>query len=381
MTARVLGLGTALPSTRLSQEQVADMLASQPGMDRRARRLVSAAFAAADISTRYTVLPELGGGQGGLHVVEEGRLLSPSTRARNDEFRRSAPALFAAASRDALAAAAVPARAVTHVVTVSCTGLMAPGPDHALVRDLGLASTVQRDHVGFVGCAAALPALRQAARITAAEPDAVVLVASAELCSLHVRSSADPQQIVAASLFADGAAAAVVSSDPARVSARHLELDGFATRLSGSGEQDMRWTVGDEGFEMTLTPAVPRIVGAEIGAVVDEVFGGTDAVDAWAVHPGGRAVLDRVESALGLESTALESSRRVLRDHGNMSSATVLFVLAAMLADPNRPDGQRVAALAFGPGLTLEGARLVVRDPAWSDARDTRPRDARVVPR
>ena len=165
------------------------------------------------------------------------------------------------------------------------------------------------------------------------------------------------------------------------MSARHLELDGFATRLSGSGEQDMRWTVGDEGFEMTLTPAVPRIVGAEIGAVVDEVFGGTDAVDAWAIHPGGRAVLDRVESALGLEATALESSRRVLRDHGNMSSATVLFVLAAMLADPNRPDGQRVAALAFGPGLTLEGARLVVRDPAWSDPRDTRPRDARVVPR
>jgi predicted naringenin-chalcone synthase len=362
MTARVLGIGTALPSTRLRQEQVAEMLASQPGMDRRAQRLVSAAFAAADIQTRYTVLPEMGGGEGGLHVLEQGLLLSPSTARRNDEFRRSAPPLFAAASRHALLAAQTPAAAVTHVVTVSCTGLMAPGPDYALVRDLGLPSSVQRDHVGFVGCAAAIPALRLAARITVAEPDAVVLVAAAELCSLHVRSSADPEQIVAASLFADGAGAAVVSADASRVAGRHLELDGFATRLSDLGERDMRWTVGDEGFEMTLTPAVPRIIGGEAAAVVDEVFGGSDAVDAWAVHPGGRAILDRIESALALDPTALEPSRRVLREHGNMSSATVLFVLAAMLADTDRPDGQRVAALAFGPGLTVEAARLVLRD-------------------
>ncbi len=362
MTARVLGIGTALPSTRLRQEQVAEMLASQPGMDRRAQRLVSAAFAAADIQTRYTVLPEMGGGEGGLHVLEQGLLLSPGTAQRNEEFRRSAPPLFAAASRQALLAAQTPAAAVTHVVTVSCTGLMAPGPDYALVRDLGLPSSVQRDHVGFVGCAAAIPALRLAARITVAEPDAVVLVAAAELCSLHVRSSADPEQIVAASLFADGAGAAVVSADASRVAGRHLELDGFATRLSDFGERDMRWTVGDEGFEMTLTSAVPRIIGGEAAAVVDEVFGGSDAVDAWAVHPGGRAILDRIESALALDATAFEPSRRVLREHGNMSSATVLFVLAAMLADTDRPDGQRVAALAFGPGLTVEAARLVLRD-------------------
>ena len=381
MTARVLGIGTALPATLLRQEQVADMLASQPGMDRRARRLVTAAFAGADIRTRYTVLPELGGEHGGLHILEDGLLLSPSTGRRNDEFRRSAPPLFAAASRDALAAAGVPAEAVTHVVTVSCTGLMAPGPDYALVRDLGLPVTVQRDHVGFVGCAAALPALRLAARITAAEPDAVVLVATAELCSLHVRSSPDPEQIVAASLFADGAAAAVVSADPSRVPGRHYELDGFATRLSESGERDMRWTVGDEGFEMTLTPAVPRIIGDEVAAVVDEVFGGTGAVDAWAVHPGGRAILDRVESALAVGTTALETSRRVLRDHGNMSSATVLFVLATMLADPDRPDGQRVGALAFGPGLTVEAARIVLRDGVTPAAPGRRPQDARVVAR
>lgn len=358
MAASILGIGTAVPHTRLAQGEVRALLSAQPGIDRRASRLIDAAFAAA-IETRHTVLAELGGVAGGLHVREGDLLLSPPTGARNDAFRDAAPSLFAAASRAALVAARMDATEVTHVVTVSCTGLMAPGPDFRLVRDLGLAPTVERDHLGFVGCAAAVPALRQAARIVAADPDAVVLVAAAELCSLHVVSSSDPQQIVAASVFADGAAAAVVTSPHA--GRRRLDLDGFATRLSAEGAGDMVWTVGDEGFRMTLTPEVPRIVGREIVGVVDEVFGGVGGADAWAVHPGGRSILDRVEAALGLDVDALGASRAVLREYGNMSSATLLFILERMLRDDDRPDGQRIGAVAFGPGLTVESARLTLR--------------------
>lgn len=366
MTASILGIGTAVPATRLTQDEVRDLLAAQPGLDRRARRILDAAFDAAAIDTRHTVLGDLGalGAGDGLRVRDGALLLSPSTGARNDEFRRSAPPLFAAAARDALAAAGVSPDAVTHVVTVSCTGVFAPGPDYRLVRDLGLSSSVERDHLGFVGCAAAVPALRMAARITRSDPTAVVLVAAAELCSLHITSSDDPEQIVAASIFADGAAAAVVSADPAHAKARRLELGGFATRLSDDGERDMTWTAGDAGFEMTLTAEVPRIVGREIAGVVDDVYGGPSAVDAWAVHPGGRSILDRVEAGLDLDPTALAASREVLRTHGNMSSATLLFILRDMLADPARPDGQRIATLAFGPGLTVEAARLVLRDAA-----------------
>jgi predicted naringenin-chalcone synthase len=364
MTASILGLGTAVPPVRLTQDQVRDFLVAQPGLDRRARRIIHAAFDAAAIDTRHTVLAELGPDGGGLHVREGELLLSPSTRARNDEFVRSAPPLFAAAAREALAAAKVDAPDVTHVVTVSCTGLIAPGPDYRLVRDLGLASTVERDHLGFVGCAAAVPALRQAARIVAAAPGAVVLVAAAELCSLHIRGSDNPEQIVAASVFADGAAAAVVSGGPSRGGDRRLELGGFATRLSDEGASDMTWTVGDDGFEMTLTAEVPRIVGREVRAVVDDVYGGPDAIDVWAVHPGGRSILDRVESGLGLSDDALAASRDVLRRHGNMSSATLLFILRDILADSSHLDGQTLGALAFGPGLTVEAARMVVRDRA-----------------
>jgi len=362
MTASILGLGTAVPTVRLTQDEIRDFFAAQPGLDRRARRLLHAAFDAAAIDTRHTVLSELGPHGGGLHVRDGDLLLSPSTGARNDEFVRSAPPLFAAAARDALAAAGVGADEVTHVVTVSCTGLIAPGPDYRLVRDLGLDPTVERDHLGFVGCAAAVPALRQAARIVAADPDAVVLVAAAELCSLHIRGSDDPEQIVAASVFADGAAAAVVSGDPLRGLGRRLELSGFATRLSDEGATDMTWTVGDDGFEMTLTAEVPRIVGREVRAVVDDVYGGAEGVDAWAVHPGGRSILDRVEGGLDLPDDALGASRDVLRRFGNMSSATLLFILRDILADPARPDGQTLGALAFGPGLTVEAARMVLRD-------------------
>jgi predicted naringenin-chalcone synthase len=362
MTASILGIGTALPATRLTQDDVRRILAAQDGIDRRATRLIDAAFAASAIDTRHTVLAELGGGEGGLHVREGDRLLSPSTAARNDAFRDAAPALFADASRSALRSAGVHASEITHVITVSCTGLIAPGPDYHLVRDLGLASTVERDHVGFVGCAAAVPALRAAARIAQGDPASVVLVAAAELSSLHIVSSNDPEQIVAASVFADGAAAAVVSADPARQGGRRLDLGAFATRLSDEGSGEMVWTVGDEGFRMTLTPEVPRIVGREIGRVVDDVFGGAGAIDTWAVHPGGRSILDRIDSALGLEPEALALSRDVLRGHGNMSSATLLFILGELLTDPTRGDGERVGAVAFGPGLTIETARLTVRD-------------------
>ncbi|MFZ8757146.1 type III polyketide synthase [Microbacterium sp. HMH0099] len=362
MTARILSIGTALPETRVDQSALRALFAAQPGFDRRSQRLAGAAFDAAAIDTRHTVLPQLaGGGSGDLAVRDGDRLLMPPTGARNDEYRRQAPPLFAAASRSALSGSGRTAADVTHVVTVSCTGMFAPGPDYLLVRDLDLSPAVERYHLGFIGCAAALPALRLAARIVAADPAAVVLVALVELCSLHWQTSSHPDQIVAASVFADGAAAAVVAA--ADDASGGLDIGDFATHVLDEGEKDMAWTVGDSGFEMTLTPEVPRIIGREIAAIAADVLGDLAEIDAWAVHPGGRSILDRVEKALEMDAAALAPSREVLRTHGNMSSATILFILRDLLADDARSDGDRIAALAFGPGLTVEAARLTLRRP------------------
>ncbi len=370
MPAHILGIGTAVPTTVLAQSAVRDLFLAQPGVDRLTARLIGAAFDQSAIDARHTVLSELGGqpaGSSDFIDADTREVRSPLTGTRNDVYRHEAPPLFARAARDALARADVQASAITHVVTASCTGFFAPGPDYRLVRDLGLPTTVERDHLGFVGCAAAFPALRQAARICAADPHAVVLVVCGEICSIHLRASSDPEQIVASAVFADGAAAAVVTAQ-APTDAPSLALEGFATALTSEGEDDMRWIIGDHGFEMTLTAEVPRIVGREVRDALAPVLARAGQVDRWLVHPGGRSILDRFETALDLPEDALELSREVLRRYGNMSSATVLFILARMLEDPDLVDGSRAIGVAFGPGLTVESALLTARVPAVANA-------------
>lgn len=363
MTIRILAIGTAVPRARLLQPSTRDFFATQPGVSRLTARLIGAAFDSSAIDTRYSVIGGFGEGEN-LFTEDGATLRAPSTGERNLLYRQEAPVLSSAAAREALDRSGYAADEVTHVVTASCTGFFAPGPDYLLVRQLGLPTTVERTHIGFMGCAAAFPALRAAARICDAQPGSVVLVVCTELCSLHIRSSRDPEQIVASAVFGDGAGAAIVASAPPRREAS-LEVGAFSTALTSEGEEDMDWTIGDHGFEMRLTANVPRIIGREIAGVVNAVLdAGSDPrteVDAWAVHPGGRSVLDRVQDGVGLPDAAMAYSRSVLRDYGNMSSATILFILQRILGDAALPDGARILGLCFGPGLTVETVRLVRR--------------------
>lgn len=239
MEARIVSIGTATPETSVSQPVLRDFFAAQPSVDRLTRRYIGAAFDAAAIQTRHTVLSGWDGSGDGVFIDDDGALLSPTTGTRNELYRREAPPLAAEAARAALAEGEITAEQVTHVISVSCTGFFAPGIDYRLVRDLGLAENVERSHLGFIGCAAALPGLRLASQITHAHPEAVVLVACVELCSLHIRDSSETEQIVAASVFADGAAAALVTADEAVGRVGGLVLDRFATALTTEGESDM----------------------------------------------------------------------------------------------------------------------------------------------
>ncbi|TCK63498.1 type III polyketide synthase [Curtobacterium sp. PhB136] len=354
MSATIRAIGTAVPPTTLDQAAVRDLFTAQPDLGRLGRRIVPAAFDASAVEHRHTVLTDLDpAGAPGAFRDADGVLHSPSTGTRNDRYRELAPPLFVASARDALERSGMDPAEVTHVVTVSCTGFTQPGPDLAIVEELGLRRTVFRQHVGFMGCFAAFPALRIAAAFAESDPTAVVLVVCAELCTLHVRASDDPDQIVANSVFGDGAAAAVVTAE-----GPGLRLDRFATTVVPEGASEMAWNIGDEGFEMVLSTAVPKLVGATVAEAVAPLLDGPAAdVPIWAVHPGGRAILDRTQDALALPDAAMASSRAVLRDHGNMSSATVLFVLRDAF-DAGIEDGASVVALAFGPGLTVESARL-----------------------
>jgi predicted naringenin-chalcone synthase len=351
------------------QPQVRDVFAAQPGLTRLGQRLVGAAFDSSGIETRYTVLEELTLDRSFDAPLffdrKELRILSPSTKARNEVYAEEGTKLFVEAARKALAAApGIEASDITHVVTASCTGFFAPGPDYKVVRALGLDPSVQRYHLGFMGCYAAFPALRSAKAFCDADPDAVVLVIAAELCSLHVRSSNNPDTIVGSSLFADGAAAAVVSAREIPLTAPALSLDHFETVLTPVGEEAMAWNIGDEGFEMVLGTYVPHIIDDHIVGALEPLLArdpslqGLDysEIEHWAIHPGGRSILDKVEAKLGLTEQQLVPARETLRDYGNMSSATVMFVLKNILDQPASPGNDRICSMAFGPGLTVETA-------------------------
>lgn len=371
-------LQTIVPETVLRQEEVRDVFAAQPDLGRLAKRIVTASFNGSGIDTRYTVLDELSFSaeteSPQFFDRETGALLSPGTKARNEIYVREAWKLYVDAARRSLDADPdITADDITHVITVSCTGFHAPGPDYEIVRALGLADDVHRYHFGFMGCYASMPALRAAAQFCAADPDAVVLVVSVELCTLHLRSSEDPDMIVATSLFADGAAAGLITARTFDSEAPGFALDRFHTGIIPEGEEDMAWTIGDEGFEMILSTAVPQLIGenifgalrplyaadAQLAAAFDDGTIG-DRVEHWAIHPGGRSILDRVEERLGLSEQQLRPAREVLRQYGNMSSATVMFVLQRILEEEGAHDGDRVATMAFGPGLTAETALLTV---------------------
>ena len=264
------------------------------------------------------------------------------------------------ATRSALTAAAVDPTAITHLVTCSCTGFASPGVDIEVLEELGLSLAVARTHVGFMGCHGAFNALRVAGAFAAADPEAAVLVACVELCSLHFQYGNHDDHVVANSLFADGAATAVCRNVAAsRDTERPWRLRLQASRVLPQSQREMGWLIGDNGFEMSLSARVPDLIAAHlepaVTAMLEEAGLAAADVGCWAVHPGGPRILGSVESALRLPAEALAVSRSVLAEHGNMSSATILFVLdrlrAVGAAGP-------CVALAFGPGLTVEMAVL-----------------------
>lgn len=374
-------LETIVPDIPLDQETVRDVFAGQPELSRLAKRLVTASFNGSGIETRHTVLEELSLDAETTTPMfydrESGELLAPGTKARNEIYIREADRLFIDVARRALDADPdLTAADVTHVVTVSCTGFHAPGPDFEIVRALGMSDAVERYHLGFMGCYAAMPALRAARQFCLADPDAVVLVVSVELCTLHLRSAEDPDMIIASSLFSDGAAAGLVTARSFDSTTPAFSLDRFRTAIAPQGEKDMAWTIGDSGFEMVLSTAVPQIIGESIRTALRPLWSDDDELAAafeddrigdpvahWAIHPGGRSILDRVQERLRLTDEQLHPARDVLRQYGNMSSATVLFVLRDILQSAQAQAGDRVAAMAFGPGLTAESAMLTVLAP------------------
>jgi predicted naringenin-chalcone synthase len=344
--AHLNAVGTAVPGHDVHAAfiQWAEGRIGEP----RLRALFGRMAARSGIRHRWSVLPAPSEGS---TPVDPGGFYHgapPTTAARMEVYADAAPRLALDAIGKIEAAALV---GITHLIVASCTGFVAPGVDQIIAAELGLGGQVERTLVGFMGCYAAVSSLRLAHHIVRSEPQARVLVVTVELSSLHLQDEENVERLLAALQFGDGATASLVTAEP-----RGFALSRpFAATLTDSSHL-IRWHIGDHGFVMDLSGEVPgRIAEALRDNGVREAMLGNEApqvFDAWAVHAGGRSVLDAVEHGLGLPPEALADSREVLARYGNMSSSTLPFVLERLLADPAR---RRGIALAFGPGLAAEG--------------------------
>jgi predicted naringenin-chalcone synthase len=270
----------------------------------------------------------------------------PSTAVRMKAYEDAAPCLAQRAVEKVLNGE--DRSKITHLIVTSCTGFSAPGIDLELVERCGLKRSVERTIIGFMGCYAAVNALKMARHIVRSDPAARVLTVHIELCTLHLVETQCLEKLIAFCLWGDGCAASLVTSEPGG-----LQLDRFHVLVDSDNRKLMTWRIDDSGFDMVLSGKVPTAIRRALSANHADVLDGKRAeeIDLWAVHPGGRSILDAVERALSLEPNALHTSREVLRLNGNMSSATIMFVLERML---DRPAGLSGCGMAFGPGLTAE---------------------------
>lgn len=344
-------IGTAVPAHDIHAEFVDFALSALP--DERSRALFERMSGMAEIEHRYSFIEP--GPKPWDVFLDTGRFYErgrfPGTRARMTLYKEWALTLaLRAVERLGIEQ---DRGTITHLIVASCTGFSAPGLDLQLAEALDLPASVERTIIGFMGCFAAVNALKQARHIVRSEPHAKVLVVNVELSTLHLQEQWDLEGMLMFLLFADGCGACLVSGDPGG-----LELGPFAaTVLPGSGDL-ITWHLGDHGFEMGLSGKVPGRIRRWLLEHGRDTLGlsDPDAIPFWAVHAGGRSVLDSVQHGLGLAPAALRFSRAVLREFGNMSSATLVFVLDRILRDASGPgDG---IAMAFGPGLSVETFRF-----------------------
>lgn len=317
--------------------------------DPRTRRLFERMADRSGIAHRWSVLPP--GADGGSPVDGDGFYACdplPSTSVRMAHYARLAPDL----AMQAIEKLEFDPAEVTHIVVASCTGFVAPGIDQILARRLGLSPSVERLLIGFMGCYAGVTALRAARHIVRSEPDAVVLLVSVELSTLHLEDTSAIEPLLAMLQFSDGAAAAIIDGQ----SGPGVTLgEGISLALPQSDDL-IRWDIGEQGFVMRLSGEVPARIEAALGvAATQQALFGQGAPAHLAIHAGGRSILDAVERAMALSPEALSASRRVLQQSGNMSSATVLFVIDDVWRSGATGPG---LALAFGPGLAAEAIRL-----------------------
>lgn len=358
---QVYGIGTAVPQHHVEQMDSAAIARGCVEVPPDRIRVFDEIYRRSGVKKRHSVV--LSASQGPLEARQTFYTDHPKTSRRMAIYETHAADLALTSARQAIETSGIETSAITHIVSVSCTGFHSPGFDIALIKGLSLSANVARTHIGFMGCQGAMNALRVAHGFVASDPDATVLLCATELCSLHQYAHWDTEKIVANALFADGSASVLLGARQAPLYSNGLRMIGSGATLIDNSTEAMSWKIADHGFEMTLSPTVPQLIASTIRPWMETWLSryGLDlgSIRSWAVHPGGPRILTAFADAVDIPKSALDRSFDILANYGNMSSATILFILRSIME--SKPEPGYLVAVAFGPGLTVEAALLEIQ--------------------
>ena len=351
--SKIISIGTAVPAHCHQQMDILNFMQQVYAVQESDRRKMRFLYQHSGIRQRYSTIADYS------KPVQEWRFYPqsenlepfPSLEQRMTVYARQAPALSVNAIRNCLQHGH-DHKKITHLITVSCTGMSAPGLDLQVLELLDLQKNVARTSINFMGCYAAIHALKIADATCRADKNAQVLIVCTELCTLHFQREATLDNIASSLLFGDGSAAALITAD--EHPAQGLYLDSFYSEIISKGKSDMAWELSSTGFVMTLSSYIPELIEQDFGGIVERASahaGGAD-VSHWCIHPGGKRILESIHKCLNFTNGQLKASYDVLQDYGNLSSATILFVLKKMMQQERSMP--RLFGAAFGPGLTVE---------------------------
>ena len=357
--SKIISIGTALPPFRHEQQNIMKFMQNAYALNEVEKRKIRFLYNQSGISSRYSVIPDYSRSVSEWKFYPHSENLEPFPliEQRMAFYEKYAPPISVDAIRKCITDKIQP-QEITHLITVSCTGMSAPGLDLQLVDLLELNRNIFRTSVNFMGCYAAIHAMKIANAICNSEAHALVLIVCTELCTLHFQREATMDNIASSLLFSDGSAAMIMSSEDHPIPGLHIKK--FYSEVVPKGKKDMAWELSSTGFLMTLSGYVPELIEEDFNGLLARAFAGTtygmDNIHHWCIHPGGKKILKSIEKSTGLKEEQLRESYEVLNDYGNMSSATILFVLQKILQrmHSNKAIGQNVFGAAFGPGLTME---------------------------
>ncbi|MBV9986703.1 MAG: type III polyketide synthase [Chitinophagaceae bacterium] len=353
--ADIISIATAVPGHCHKQSDILSFMQDIYGLNDYERRKLKFLYEHSGIDTRYSVIGDFSKPEEEWDFIPaDPQEQFPSLEKRMSVYENAALDISKQATKKCLNGH-LQSSDVTHLITVSCTGMSAPGLDLQLVKALQFPTTIFRSSVNFMGCYAAVHALKLAKMICDSTPNSNVVIVAAELCTLHFQQDYTEDNAASSLLFSDGAAAVLMSNTLRSPNA--FSLQGFYSQVAFKGEADMAWQLGSQGFLMTLSGYIPQLISEDINQLVEDALShhGLEQEDIayWCIHPGGKRILDLIQKQLQLSPDDLCYSREILRRYGNMSSPTVLFVLKYIM-EHDIPSGSKLMGMAFGPGLTME---------------------------